>query len=137
MKRCWKRVAVMLVLCAVPLMGCEPFAVRVQLAGFGAGETDGLWLWKKSGGSFVRQCRIDISTPYFSGGREVVSYVQSCLDGRPQSVPWVANVKRLPSIPTTVRLEIVYQRSGPTAEHRASAFNAAGESPLSKSTLML
>jgi hypothetical protein len=137
MTRWWKRVAVTLALCAVPLMACKPFSVHVQLAGFGAGATDGLWLWKKSGESFVRQCRIDISDPYFSGGREVVSYLQSCVDGRTQSIPWIANVERLPSIPTTVRLEIVYQRAGATAKHRASAFNAAGESPLSKSTLML
>lgn len=137
MRRWWKRMVVLLALFSVPLMGCEPFSVRVQLAGFGNGSTDGLWLWKQSGESFVRQCRIDISDPFFSGGREVVSYVQSCADGRATGLPWIANVERLPSVPTTVRLEFVYQRSGAPAKHRASAFNAAGESPLSKSTLML
>ncbi len=137
MTRWWKRAAVMLVLCAVPLMACKPSSVRVQLAGFGAGATDGLWLWKLSGTSFARQCRIDISDPFFSGGREVVSYLQSCLDDRPQSIPWLAEVQRLKSVPSTVRLVFVYQRSGAATPHRASAFNASGESSLSKSTLML
>ena len=137
MKGWWKRASVALALCAVPLVACKPFTLRVELAAFGTGATDGLWVWKSSGTSYVRQCRIDISDPFVSGGREVVSSLQSCLDGRPQSVPWLADVERLPAKPSTVRLVLVYQRAGAVAPHRASAFNEAGESLRSSTSLML
>lgn len=133
----WKRALVTLALCAVPLVACSPFTFRVELAAFGTGATDGLWLWKSSGTSYVRQCRIDLSDPFVSGGREVVSYLQICFDGRPQSVPWLANVERLPAKPSTVRLVLVYQRAGTATPHRATAFNAAGESLRSSTSLML
>lgn len=137
MKGWWKRASVTLALCAVPLVAGKPFTLRVELAAFGTGATDGLWLWKSSGTSYVRKCRIDISDPFVSGGREVVSSLQSCPDGRPQSVPWLADVERLPGKPSTVRLALVDQRAGTVAPHRATAFNEAGESLLSNTSLML
>lgn len=137
MKGRWIRVSVLLALCALPLVGCKPFTMRVELPAFGTGATDGLWLWKVSGFYYSRQCRIDISDPYVSGGREVVSYLQSCLDGRPTSVHWVANVERQPSDPSTVQLVLVFQRAGAEALHRATAFNEAGESGFSSTALKL
>ena len=138
LKRSWQRAAATLALCALPLLACDSVAVRVELSDFGTGATDGIWLWRSSGASYVRQCRIDISNSFFSGGREVVSYLQSCPDGASSTVEWLANVERPPGDPATVQLVLVYRRSGGSAvPHRATAFNAQGESSLSDSSLML
>jgi hypothetical protein len=133
----WKRVFLTLLVCIVPLLACATTALRVELAEFASGSTDGIWLWKYVSGSYVRQCRIDLSDPFLSDGREVVSYLQSCLDDRPSSVVWTAEVEHAEDDPATVRLVLVYQRYGAAEQHRASAFNAAGESALSSTSLML
>ncbi len=137
MQRLLRRALMILFLCMTGLLACSVSAVRVELADFGAGRTDGIWLWKPVSGSYARQCRIDLSDPFWLEGREVVSYLQSCLDGQSPNVPWTAEVERLPSDPETVRLVLVYQRSGTALPHRASAFNAAGESALSSTSLVL
>ncbi|MCL4686305.1 hypothetical protein KJ059_16325 [Myxococcota bacterium] len=137
MQRLLRRALMILFLCMPGLLACSVSAVRVELADFGAGRTDGIWLWKPVAGSYARQCRIDLSDPFWREGREVVSYLQSCLDGQSSNVPWTAEVERLPGDPETVRLVLVYRRSGTALPHRASAFNAAGESALSSTSLML
>lgn len=121
---------------ALPLAGCEVLTVRVRLPAFGSGNVDGIWFWRLEGGSYRRICRFDLSDSYVSGGREVVDYAQTCLDGR-QGAPWQAVVERLPNDPQTVTLALSYRRSSQGATHRATAFNQDGESALSASTLLL
>ena len=137
MKTLLKRASLSLSLCAVALMACTAASVRVELEDFGLGATDGIWLWKAEGTSFVRQCRIDISDPFVQDGREVVSYLQSCLDDRPESVEWLADVERQSDDSATVQLVLLYQRHGQLEPHRATAFNDAGESILSIGSVLL
>ncbi len=137
MKTLLKRASLTLSLCAVVMMACSAASVRVELGEFGLGMTDGIWLWKAEGDSFVRQCRIDISDPFVTEGREVVSYLQTCLDDRPESVEWLATVKRRADDSETVQLVLLYQSYGSAVAHRATAFNDAGESALSTGSLFL
>jgi hypothetical protein len=119
-----------------PLTGCNVSKVRVRLPAFGTGNVDGVWFWRLEGSSYKRICRFDLSDSYFSGGREVVDYQQTCLDGR-QGAPWQAVVERLPTNPQTVTLALTYRRSGAATSHRATAFNQSGESALSTAALSL
>jgi hypothetical protein len=137
MKALLKRASLLGSLCAVVLMACTAASVRVELGHFGLGTTDGIWLWKAEGTSYVRLCRIDISDPFVQNGREVVSYLQSCLDDRPESVEWLADVERQPDDSATVQLVLLYQRYGNRIPHRATAFNDAGESVLSTASVLL
>jgi hypothetical protein len=128
--------ALAVALLAVPLTGCNTAKVSVRLLSFGNGNTDGLWFWRLENGSYKRICRIVLGNPYVSGGVEVVNYQQSCVDGRSSTVAWQATVKRL-SNPANVELTFTYQRAGSPTTHRATAYNADGESPLSSTTLKL
>jgi hypothetical protein len=128
--------AIAAALLIAPLTGCNVSKVRVRLPAFGTGNVDGLWFWRLEGSSYKRICRFDLSHAYFSGGREVVDYSQSCLDGR-QGAPWQAVVERLPTNPQTVTLELQYRRSGAATSHRATTFNQRGESALSTAALSL
>lgn len=131
------RLVVALALLVAPITGCDTRTIQVRLPGFGAGRTDGIWLWRLEAGSYRRICRFDLSDPYSSGGAEVLVYWQSCTDGRPSSPAWQASVERLPSDPSTVTLVLIYRPNGSLAPHRATAFNAAGESALSSTSLTL
>jgi hypothetical protein len=126
-----------LALLVAPITGCQTSTIRVQLPLFRSGDVDGIWLWRLEAAGYERVCRFDISDAYLSGGREVVTYLQTCLDGRPASAQWQATVERLPSSPNTVTVVLLYQPFGAVATHSASAFNRAGESALSTSTLTL
>jgi hypothetical protein len=130
-------VAFAVALLSVPLTGCDTAPLRVRLTDFGNGNVDGLWFWRLQSGSYHRICRIDLSNAYVSGGKEVVDYKQTCLDGRSSSAPWQAIVKRSSSNPKFVELAITYRRAGTLAAHRASAFNQEGESALSSTALSL
>jgi len=136
-KRLLLALSLALALLVAPITGCQPSTVRVQLPLFRSGEVDGIWLWRLGAAGYERVCRFDLSDAYLSGGREVVTYLQTCLDGRPASAQWQATVERLPSDPSTVTLVLLHQPFGAVATHRASAFNGAGESALSTSTLAL
>jgi hypothetical protein len=128
-----------LALLLAPLAGCDVVKVRVRLAKFSAGNVDGVWLWRYSAAqrSYQRLCRIKISDPLRRDGRELVSYVQSCADDRPQAPVWQAVVARLAADPDTVELSLLYRRWGEQAPFKATAYNGAGESALSRSTLQL
>ena len=136
-KRLLLALSLALALLVAPITGCQLSTVRVQLPLFGSGDVDGIWLWRLGAASYERVCRFDLSDAYLSGGREVVTYRQTCLDGRPASARWQATVERLPSNPSTVTLVLIHQQFGAVTPHRASAFNEAGESALSTSTLAL
>jgi len=126
-------------LLAVPLGGCDIAQIRVRLPAFASGNVDGIWLWRLASGGYQRICRYDLSNAYFSGGREVVDYRETCLDGRNATPLWQATVERLPGDPQTVTLALVHRRGATTtgSPHRASAFNASGESALSTGWLAL
>jgi hypothetical protein len=125
-------------LLVAPLTGCNTSKIRVRLPGFAKGNVDGLWFWRLESGAYRRICRFDFSNAYVSGGREVVDYAQSCLDGRPASAPWQATVERVAGDTNTVDIEITFRRTGKEkVAHRASAFSGAGESALSKAALKL
>jgi hypothetical protein len=130
---------VMLAMLLVPIMGCHTSTLRIRLGAFRQGDVDGVWLWKYQPrhGRYVRSCRIDISNAHRRGGREVVSYQQRCRDRRPQAPAWVADVKRVRTAPHTVELTFVYQRYGAPARYKATAFNRAGESALSRTAVRL
>lgn len=130
------RLLVAAALLLTPTMACNPKTIRVQLPAFGSGDVDGIWLWRLESSGYQRACRFDLSNPYLSGGREVVDYRQICADGR-SSAAWQATVERLPSNPATVTLALLFQPVGALAPHRATSFNAAGESVLSSSMLSL
>lgn len=129
-------VALLAVGFVLPLGGCQVAKVRVRPPAFGSGNVDGIWFWRLEGSRYERICRFDLSDAYFSGGREVVDYTQTCLDGR-QGAPWQAVVERLPTNAQTVTLELTFRRGQTTVAHRASAFNQEGESALSSSMLSL
>jgi len=120
------------------LVGCSAPLLKIQLPGFYNGSVDGVWLWRRlASGYYQRVCRIDFSNAYVAGGTEIVDYQQTCLDGRPPSPPWSAPVARLPGNYSTVTLGLMYRRNGVPLTHKASAFNAAGESALSTTTAQL
>lgn len=131
------RLVAALALLVAPVTGCDARVLKVRLPGFGSGAIDGIWLWRLESGSYRRVCRFDLSDPYLSGDREVLVFWQSCSDGRPESQPWQATVERLSSDPSTVTLALLYQANGPLTPHRATSFNAAGESALSSTSLSL
>jgi hypothetical protein len=127
-------------LLALFVLGCgAPVTIHIRLPGFGAGAVNGIWLWKLTPAGFVRACRFDISDPSLQGGKEMVSYQQSCSDGRPQpqGLVWEAVVTRLASSPSTAELVLSYLPYGAQALYKASAFNSAGESTLSSTVLVL
>jgi hypothetical protein len=118
----------------VPLAGCELKTVRIQLPGYGNGAIEGVWLWRldDATGQYVRACRIDFRGRGFtSTGAETVTYVQQCDNGHPMGA-LVAKVARSPSDAATVTLDLEYARWENPGMYRASAFNSAGESPLSQ-----
>jgi hypothetical protein len=120
----------------VPLAGCELKTVRIQLPGYGNGAIEGVWLWRldDATGQYVRACRIDFQGRGFTGsGLETVSYVQNCDNGHRMGA-LLAKVTRSASDPGTATLELEYARWESPGMYRASAFNSAGESPLSQAS---
>lgn len=130
-------IAVMLALLVAPLTACNPSKVRVRLRAFATGNVDGIWFWRYVNGAYQRSCRFDFSDIYVSGGREVVDYRQSCVNGT-QGAPWQAAVERNTSNPDTIDLVLTYRPvTSKKVAHRASAFSRAGESGLSSASILL
>ena len=118
--------------------GCYAPLMKIQLPGFANGNVDGVWLWRQlSSGYFQRVCKIAFSDPYMKGGVEIVDYQQTCLDGRPKTPLWSASVTRSAGNPDTATLTLIIQGNNPPMTNKASAYNAAGESALSTSTVKL
>jgi hypothetical protein len=118
--------------------GCSAPLIRIELPGFAKGNVDGVWLWRQlASGYFQRVCKITFSDPYMKNGAELVDYQQTCLDGRPKTPQWSAPVTRAAGNPDTATLSLIIQGSKPPFTNKASAYNAAGESALSTSTVQL
>lgn len=139
------RSAVLLLsLLAGPMLACEPTKVQIQLDGFSASGIEGIVLHREgTDGTYRPVCEI-----HFSEFRTIVrrgvsveriQYVQNCLEGE-FGIPALvleANVERPADAPDAIQLDLWYLRFEDPGTYKASAFNAAGESPLSASSLPL
>jgi hypothetical protein len=131
--------ALALALLSAPLLtGCEMKSIQIQLPGYGNGAVDGIWLWKQSAGAWQRVCRIDFTDRRMTVHGERLSYVQNCINGKVRrGVVLATAVDRLAGNPTTITIDLVYLRYEDPGTYRATAFNEAGESPLSATSLPL
>lgn len=135
----WTHACAVLVFALLPLSGCETSSVTIQLSGFGQGSVDGIWFWKLSTqtGQYERSCRLAISNAHAGPQGETVSYMQDCVSGEP-GVRMQASLVRSPTDPDTVTLQLWYFRfQDETGTYKASAYNTAGESALSPTTITL
>jgi len=139
--RALRGVVLTLSLLSAPMLGCEMKTIEVQMPGFGAGDVDGIWLWKpdpSTAGRWKRVCRIDFTERTITQQGETLEYVQNCINGRVRrGVVLPAPVDRLAGDPATVVVELIYLRYEDSGQYRATAFNENGESPLSASSLTL
>jgi hypothetical protein len=128
-----------LCLISAPMMvGCEVKTFQVQLPGYGNGEVDGIYLWKQVAGKWTRICRIDFTDRRITAQGETLSYVQNCIQGKTRrGVVFPARVHRMDGNPATISIDITYLRYEDPGTYRATAFNEAGESPLSATSLPL
>lgn len=126
-------------LLSLPLItGCEMKRFHLQLPGYGDGAIDGIWLWKNISGTWTRVCRIDFTDRRITQQGETLSYVQNCINGRTRrGVVLPTPITRANGAPTTITVELIYLRYENAGNYRATAFNAAGESPLSATSLGL
>ena len=131
-------------LLAGPMLGCEPAKVQIQLDSFTASAIEGVVLHREgTDGTFRPVCEIhfsDLRTIVRRGESiERIKYVQTCMDGA-MGTPVLlleTNVERPADAPDAVQLKLWYWRFENPGIYKASAFNAAGESPLSASSLLL
>lgn len=139
-RRGTRGLALGLLLMALPLGGCEPKKVTIQLDGFADGAIQGVWLWRFSEveNRYERICRIDFADHRWTEEGEIVEYAQQCIDG--QQVPGpvlTALVERLAQQPDSAVLDLWYVRYEDAGVYKATAFNVDGESPLSPGSLPL
>jgi predicted small secreted protein len=136
--RRYRLVTLAAVLLAMPLTACETKVLSVQLQGYGEdGAIEGLWLWRQSAtGGYERVCRIDFLGIHENAGVEKLRYVQNCLDDH-LGLELRADIERVANDPSTVVVHLWYMRWEDPGSYRGSAFNAAGESELSASTVAL
>lgn len=142
--RLLRSAALVLSLLAIPMIGCEPKRVQIQLDGFSSSEIDGIWLYRQdASGGFERICEIvftELRTIVRRGqATERIKYVQNCLDGE-QGIPALqmeTSVRHPSGDPDAVLVDIWYLRFEDPGTYKASAFNQAGESPLSVTSLPL
>ena len=114
--------------------GCEITVLTIQIADFD--EVEGLWLWRLSdtSGSYERSGQIQLSQVDGSQGG-VVAYRETCANGT-VGISNQASVSRPDGDPTTATLALPYLScEGPGGTYRASAYNQAGESALSATTV--
>jgi hypothetical protein len=125
-----------LALLLAPLAACEPRSLTLRFASFGAGEVDGIWLWRlaEATGRFERACRIDFDGPYVEDQVERVGYRQACLDA---GLALEAEVARPADSPEAVLVDLWYLRWEESGTYKASLFGASGESALSTTAVTL
>ena len=126
-------------LVALPMLAaCELRTFHIQRPGYGVGAIDGVWLWKQIAGQWTRVCRIDFTDRRITQRGETLSYVQNCMNGRVRrGIVFPTQITRPAGAPTTITVELLYLRYEDPGSYRATAFNAAGESALSSSSLPL
>jgi len=120
-------------LVCAPLSGCNIVLLSVRIPDFD--QVQGLWLWRLSPtGEYQRSGRIQFSTLEAVARGEALDYRETCANG----VSGLANqaaLQRAPNDPNTVTLSLHYLSCEQPGTYRASAFNQAGESALSATTL--
>jgi hypothetical protein len=116
-------------LACVPLFGCQIVTVTVRIPDFD--QVNGIWLWRLSdAGQYQRSGRLQFSPPQQGAQGEVLLYKETCANG----VKGIANqawMQRAPDDPSTVTLSLHYLNCEQPGTYRATAFNDAGESNLS------
>ena len=135
----WRRIPIVLALALLPLTGCETSSVTIELPTFGKGDVDGIWMWKLSStsGQYERSCRITLSNAKSTPSGETIAYEQDCVSGHP-GLKMQAFIQRKPGDLSTATIQLYYFRwSDEAGSYKASAYNAAGESALSSTTLTL
>ncbi len=141
-KRKARRAALALLLISLPaLSGCEIKSLTVQILGWDAYQVRGLWLWRfdDSAGRFQRdnavQFHRDRSTAQyqdqFPSGAELVVYSSAA-----GNTEMPVRVERDPRDPDRVTLRLWYLRVSDPGVFKATTYNAAGESPLSSSSIL-
>jgi len=134
----WRCIPIVLGL-ALLLAGCGISSVTIELPTFGQGDVDGIWLWKLSAtsGQYERSCRITLSNSKSTPQGETVTYLEDCVNGHP-GLKMQAFIQRNPGDLMTATIQLYYFRwEDETGSYKASAYNAAGESPLSSTTITL
>ena len=131
--RLWRLLASAL-LC-VPFAGCEITLLTIGIPDFD--HVDGIWLWRLSDatGQYERSGRIQF-TPLEAGPQgEALGYRETCANG----VVGIANqawLSRSTGDPSTATVSLHYLScEAPGGTYRASAYNGAGESVLSATTV--
>jgi hypothetical protein len=135
-RRAWR--ALVPVLLLLPLGGCAACLLRIEVPGFGDGTVEGVWLWRLSTatGQYERSSRLVFSAPAVAPDGETVDFEQQCANGSPGTRA-SATVEPSPSDPSTATLSLYYTScDGLPGTYRASAYNEAGESALSSTTLV-
>lgn len=112
--------------------------IWIELAAFGAGAVDGVWLWRwsEADGAYERSCRIELGNAEVDADGEFLLYVQTC-PGEQPFAPARGRVERYVSDPDAVRLRIRYGGGGRSGVYRVSSYGARGETGLSATTLQL
>ena len=139
MARRVSRVAFAALLALVPMfVGCEIRSVGVVIPGFDAYEVQGLQLWRRDGsGSYQPAGRITFlrdATPEEFGNVDPEAEWLVYSSGGASNV---AEVERDAADPDRVTLRLWYVRLEESGLYKASVFNAAGDSPLSRQALLL
>jgi hypothetical protein len=120
--------------------GCETRAVTMEIPGFGQASIEGVWLWRlsESTGQYERSCRLELYDPQLgASGNEEVPYLEVCDTPGQIGMDLKATISRLPTDSDTIVLTMWYFRYRDPGQFKASSYNAAGESPLSSTTLSL
>jgi len=128
-----------LALLLVPLVGCVPKQMSVELPGFGQGAIDAVWLWRLSArtGRYERTCHLDFgAVEAMPDGTERVSYEQVCGPGE-ETGPLEAVVDRSAADPDTVTLRLLYLSPEDSGTYRATAVRGGAESGLSDNAIQL
>lgn len=129
----------LLLLLLVPAAGCETKKVTIAIPGFGTGNVEGIWIWRRdeSTGLYKRACRFELSDAQYGAPSEKVSYTQVCTDPGQIGMDLQARVYRPPTDPNTIVVNLWYFRYADPGQFKASAYNSLGESPLSPTSLTL
>jgi hypothetical protein len=128
-----------LALLLVPLVGCVPKQISLELPGFGEGAIDAVWLWRLSpeSGRYERTCRLDLgAVQALPDGTEQVAYRESCAPGTDRE-PLEAVVDRSADDPETATLRLVYLSAEGPSTYRATAVRGTAESALSDNSIEL
>lgn len=126
----WMRVA--LILFVLPLAGCDLSWVKLTISDFESKRVQGIWISRQSEatGAWVHDVRIDFGAVALVQGYEWLQY--ESVVGAAGERNWIsALVERAPNNSNEVTISLGFMRLSAPGRYKISAFNVAGESPLS------